>query len=188
MVAAVIAALLAAVTIAPPGHADEAAWSPTFEHQVKIGFLYNFAKFVEWPPEAFRGPAAPLVISILGSDPLCDALGRALQGKTVNARPIALRRLRRVDPADPGQILFIGSSVGREAGAILATLRTVPVLTVGDMKEFAALGGIINFTIEDHKVRFEINLDAAERAGLRVSSQLLTVGRIVREPNRTGGH
>jgi hypothetical protein len=154
---------------------------------VKIGFLYNFAKFVEWPSGTFPGPEAPLTITILGSDPFCDALERSLQGKTVNARPVAIRRLRRVDPENAGQILFIGPSVGKETGAVLATLRTVPVLTVGDMAGFAALGGIINFIIEDQKVRFEVNLDAAERARLRVSSQLLTVARIVREPSRTGG-
>ncbi len=172
---------------APPDRAAEPAWSPALEHQVKIGFLYNFAKFVEWPIDAFPEPGAPLTISILGGDPFCDSLERSLQGKTVNGRVIAVRRLRRVDPQDPGQILFIGPSVGKEAGPVLASLRTVPVLTVGDMAEFAALGGVINFTIEDHKVRFEINLDAAERAHLRVSSQLLTVAKIVREPSRAGG-
>ena len=166
---------------APP----EPEWSPAFEYQVKVGFLYNFTKFVEWPPDAFAGPGAPLIIGVLGSGSFCDALEASLKDKTVNGRPIAVRRFRRPEDLTPTQVLFISPSLGREVGRLLKSLERAPVLTVGDMDRFASLGGIINFTIRDHRVGFEVNIDAASRAGLRISSQLLTVATVVRDA--TGG-
>ena len=161
-------------------------WSPALEHQVKIGFLYNFAKFVEWPATVFQNPDTPLIVGVLGSDPFCDTLERSLRGKTVNSRPIIVRRLQRTGPLNTVQILFISPSLGKEVAGILESLRTEPVLTVGDMDHFAAAGGIINFRIVENKVRFEVNVDAAVRTGLRVSSQLLTVATVVRDERRGG--
>jgi len=180
-----------ALALAPPPAAPlwsappEPEWSPAFEYQVKVGFLYNFTKFVEWPPDAFAGPGAPLIIGVLGSGSFCDALEASLKDKTVNGRPIAVRRFRRPEDLTPTQVLFISPSLGREVGRLLKSLERAPVLTVGDMDRFASLGGIINFTIRDHRVGFEVNIDAASRAGLRISSQLLTVATVVRDA--TGG-
>jgi uncharacterized protein DUF4154 len=170
-----------------PAHAEEPEWSPALEHQVKIGFLYNFAKFVEWPAGVLQDPKAPLVVGVLGNDPFCASLELSLQGKSVNARPIVVRRLKRTDPLDAAQILFISPTLAREVPAVLAGLRNAPVLTVSDMDRFTAMGGIINFRIVNNKVRFEINIDAAGRAGLKLSSQLLTVATVVRDPTREGG-
>ena len=184
---ATLAAILGYWTAIPARAEGEANWPPVLEHQVKIGFLYNFAKFVEWPDTVLRDPKAPLIVGILGSDPFCDSLERSLQGKSVNARPIVVKRLKRTDPLNAVQILFISPSVGKEIAAVLASLRNEPVLTVGDMDRFTLAGGIINFRIVENKVRFEINVDAAGRAGLKVSSQLLTVATVVHDTTRGGG-
>jgi len=183
---ALVSLLLIGGAIAAVSGAPEPEGSPAFEYQVKVGFLFNFAKFVEWPPQAFSGPGAPLTIGVLGDDSFCDALEQGLRGKTVNSRPIEIRRLRRADLGSPVHILFIGASLGRDVASILGTLRKLPVLTVAHMDRFALLGGIINFTIESHKLRFEINRDAAERAGLRISSQLLAIATIVRDTPQEG--
>ncbi len=180
-VALTVAMALACAGLAP-ARADDPGISTDLEYQVKVAFLYNFAKFVEWPPHLFGDPAAPFTLGILGNDPFCEALERTLQGKSVNGRSIAVRRLRAAEPIHGVQILFISPSVGRDLPRVLAALKGVPVLTVGDRDRFAREGGIINFRIEENKVRFEINLDAAERAGLKVSSKLLTVAHVIREP------
>lgn len=85
---AVITAILGLRTAMPARAEGDAEWSPTFEHQVKIGFLYNFAKFVEWPATVLRDPTTPLIVGVLGSGPFCDSLGRLLRGKTIGARPV----------------------------------------------------------------------------------------------------
>lgn len=184
---ALLAAILGLQAAIPLRAEGDAVWSPDFEHQIKIGFLYNFAKFVEWPATILREPTTPLVIGVLGSDPFCDSLERSLRGKTLGSRPIVVRRLKRTDPLETVQILFISPSLGKEIPVILKDLRHAPVLTIGDMDRFATAGGIINFRIVENKVRFEINIDAAGRAGLKVSAQLLTVATVVRDTMREGG-
>lgn len=159
----------------------EPDWPRALEHQVKIGFLYNFTKFIEWPESSFPRPTTALTIGILGSDPFCDALEQSLKGKSVNARPIVVRRLRRTDPLHTVQVLFISPSLGKGVASALDSLRSAPVLTVGHMDRFTGLGGIVNFRIIAHKVRFDVNIDAARRAGLRISSQLLTVATVVHD-------
>jgi YfiR/HmsC-like len=181
-----LAMLLFGATSPPPARA-EPGWSPDFERQVKIGFLYNFAKFIEWPSEAIPESGAPFTVGVLGDDPFCDALEESLHDKTINSRPVVVRRLLSDELDNPGQILFISPSLGKGVPAVLARLRNQPVLTVGDMVDFAALGGVINFKIEGHRVRFEINIDAAQRAGLRVGSQLLAIATVVHDA-RPGSH
>lgn len=175
-----LALLLFGGTRAPLAWA-EPGWSPEFERQVKIGFLYNFAKFIEWPSGAVPESSAPFTVGVVGDDSFCDALEETLRGKTINSRPVVVRKLLGAELDNPGQILFISPSLGKEVPTVLARVRNAPVLTVGDMMDFAALGGVINFKIEEHRVRFEINIDAAQRAGLQVSSQLLAIATVVHD-------
>jgi hypothetical protein len=182
--------LILALAALVPGRAPSAAepeWSPAFEYQVKIGFVYNFTKFVEWPSQSFPDPGTPLTIGVLGSDPLGDALEQTLHGRTVNGRPVVVRHLRRADEIGGLHVLFVSPSLGAEVPRVLQTVRASPILTIGDMQRFNDLGGIINFKIEDHRVRFDINIDAARRAGLRLSSQLLSVATVVHDPEPGGG-
>ncbi len=156
----------------------------SLEHQVKIAFLYNFARFVEWPKATFARPDAPVILGILGSDEFCSDIEKMLQGKTVDSRPLVIRHVRSVEQVQPSQILFIGTSVHGDLARILGLLSGVPILTVGDTDRFTSLGGMISFRMEANKVRFEINIDAAERAGLKLSSKLLSVSRVVHDERR----
>ncbi|MGH9510027.1 MAG: YfiR family protein, partial [Terriglobales bacterium] len=170
--------LLCACLNAP---AQEAA--PT-EYQVKAAFLYNFGKYVEWPPGVLA--ADSFAICVLGDDPFGSALDRIIEGKSVQGRKLVAYRLGRVEDSGKCQVLFVSASENGRLAHILAALRDRRVLTVGDTVGFAQRGGVINFQLEGSKVRFEINLDAAERAGLTVSSQLLKLAKVIRESSQSG--
>lgn len=146
------------------------------EYQVKAAFLYNFAKFVDWSGEP-GGSGAPLVIAVFGKDPFGPTLENVVWGKTVNGRPLLIRRTSRVEELFPCHILFISSSEKRRLGEILQALGRASVLTVSDMEEFLQLGGMVRFLVEDNKVRFGINLEAARRTGLKISSKLLSLAK-----------
>jgi len=155
------------------------------EYQVKAAFLYNFAKFVEWPPQTFKAAKAPVRICILGENPFGSALGDAVGGKTVLGRPLVVSDVSSAVQGSDCQILFIGSSERKHLRAILAELRTTRVLTVGEMDGFASQGGIVNFRLIDGHVRLEINIEAAGQAGLRINSSVLSLATIVKtEPQK----
>jgi hypothetical protein len=149
------------------------------EYEVKAAFLYNFAKFVDWPPRAFPDSSTPLRICVLGRDPFGDTLSRIGQGKSISGRPITSQAVRSSADARPCHILFIGSSDPAFLKPALALLHNLPVLTVGESNDFLSLGGMINFVLEQDRVRFEINLEAAESHHLKLSSKLLAVARVV---------
>jgi hypothetical protein len=155
--------------------ADELA-----EYQVKVAFLYNFAKFVEWPDRVFTGPAAPMSFCVMGDDPFGDALD-SIKGKTVKERKVAVKRISDISDAGSCHVLFISSSEDGRLEEIISTLGQGPVLLVGDMDRFARRGGMIKFRVENNKVAFEINAGTAKGAGLKISSQLLKLARTVIE-------
>lgn len=164
----------------------EADWRT--EYEVKGAFLYNFAKFVEWPTDAFPGPEAFVRICVLGQDPFGDDLAQLVEGKTVNGRRLQIVHVRDVQQAKACQILFVASSERQQIGAILQSLTRASVLTVGDTPGFAQAGGVINFVLDQDRVRFEINLKAAERARLKISARLLTVAKLVSPREQPGGN
>ena len=172
----VLPALCSLPIFLPPAQAE----GQFEEYQVKSAFLYNFVKFVEWPSETFRDSDSPVKICVLGKDPFGESLDY-LRDKNVGSRKLVIERLKRGDAPDKCQVLFISDSEKNNAAEILRGVRKRPVLTVGDMKGFLQSGGIINFISKGNQVSSEINLDAAERSKLRVSSQLLQVGSIYRE-------
>lgn len=148
------------------------------EYQVKAVYLYNFAKFIDWPPGSEKNSA--FTICVLGRDPFGPVLDETLAGDTIgNRKPVA----RRVASAAETrcEILFISSSEAGRVKQILASIDKPGVLTVSDVPEFTASGGMIQFVLMDNKIRFEVNLTAAEKAGLIVSSQLLKVATTVRK-------
>jgi hypothetical protein len=147
------------------------------EYDIKAAFLYNFTKFVDWPATAFPD-AGSLRICVLGDDPF----GRSLQ--SVNGEQVGTRKLKviRTDSlAKPGgcQVLFISRSERERVPQIVAAVKDSPVLTVGDIPGLVDQGVSINFTLEGSKVRFEINTDAADKAGLKISSKLLQLAKRV---------
>ena len=150
------------------------------EYQVKAAFLYQFTRFVEWPDSAFADGNSPFVIGVVGHDPFGSTLDRAVDGKTVNGRGIVIRRYSQIADVQPCHILFVSESDRDQMSRILARLSNFSTLTVGDCDGFIQHGGIIDFFIEDSRVRFAINPDAANSVGLRVSSKLLQLARVVR--------
>jgi len=151
------------------------------EYEVKAAFLYNFAKFVDWPPEAFPNGNSVLKICILGQNPFGPEFGAFIEGKVAQGRKLQFAQVRDVQQAKSCQILYVASSEKPQILQILKAVDGAMVLTVGDWSEFASSGGIINFVLQNDRVRFEINLDAAERAGVKLSSKLLGVASIVRD-------
>jgi len=147
------------------------------EYHVKALFLYNFAKFVEWPNPL---PGDGISIGILGDDPFGDMLTQAIAGKTVNGHGFNVRHVKP-EQARQCQIVFVAASERKHLRAVLDSVAGSPILTVGDMHGFAQSGGMIDFEIVDSKVRFEVNIEAAERARLKLSSKLLSLAKIVRE-------
>jgi hypothetical protein len=156
---------------------------PAPEYAVKAAFLYNFAKFVEWPDDGFANPASPLVLCVLGEDPFGDAL-RSLSGKTVNGRPLAIRHASTLGELERCHLLFVCSSEKSILPKILGETKDRSILTVGDMEGFARDGGIINMVKEENRVGIEINLEAARRSRLKISSKLLALAKIVKPGRR----
>jgi YfiR/HmsC-like len=155
------------------------------EYQVKAAFLYNFAKFIDWPSSAFTDPKQPLDICVYGRDPFGPALEDALLGKTIGERRVSLGRAMQFQDLVGCHVVFVGPSAHESAADLANRLKGRAVLLVGESDGFAASGGTIQFTIEDNRVHFVINPDAADRAGLKISSKLLALAKIVRDPNRS---
>jgi len=154
---------------------------PPGEYEVKAAFLYNFAKFVEWPPGAFPDPNSPLIIGVVGEDPFGEALDFAVAGKLVQGRPLEVRRWRRFENVDSCHILLFSSSDRRTLPESLRQLGSLPVLTVGEPEEFIEAGGVLRFLLENNRVRFDINNLNAKKAGLKISSRLLALASHVWE-------
>lgn len=152
------------------------------EYQIKAVFLFNFVQFVDWPASSFPTADTPIRIGVLGDDPFERTLEAAVQGETVRQRPIVVHRSSRLQDLLNCHVLFVCRSERAQMGAIINALGGRPILSVGDMPDFARRGGIVNFYLEGQKVRFEINRAAAQQGGLRLSSQLLSLARLVGPP------
>jgi hypothetical protein len=148
------------------------------EYQVKAAYLINFSRFVEWPQGSFTDPEAPLVIGIVGRDPF----GTVLQDivAKVHGRKAVIEHLNWDQELSHCHVLFVSRSESRHIGAILAKVKGKSVLTVSEIDDFSAFGGIIGFVFEGDRVRFEINLDQAAKSQLKISSQLSSIAREVR--------
>jgi hypothetical protein len=157
---------------------DSAAQGDSVEHQVKAAFLYNFAKFVDWPPTAFSRPNDAITICLAG-DAFAAELEKAVQGESLNGRRLVVRRIAAPEPLRGCHILYIDPSQTRRY-AELPAIGSQPVLTVGESEDFIASGGMIRFVETGHRIHFQINPEAVDRASLKVSSRLLRLAEIVR--------
>ena len=170
----VLSLSLLLLAVGPAFPQDSPPGQPT-EYELKAAFLYNFAKFVEWPAGAFANESSPLAIGIIGANPFGETLERTVRNKSIGGHPLVVRPSVAPEEWKHCQILFVSSSEGRRLWEILEDLRGAPVLTVGESGHFIDNGGMIDFVIEGQKIRFEINRHAASAAGLKISSKLLSL-------------
>ncbi len=169
--------LLAMVSDAPSPASDESRGSS--EYAVKAAFLFHFAQFVEWPAEAFPDATSPLTYCTIGEDPFHGALDETVKGKSLANRPLRVQHLSVRDPIAGCQILFIGLAETLRLREELTSANGHPVLSVGETQHFTQDGGMIGFFVEDNKVHFDINLEAAERSKLKISARLLLLAKNV---------
>lgn len=149
------------------------------EYVVKAAFLYNLAKFVEWPGPQTKGP---LIFGILGEDPFGETLDRTVANKLISGRPVVVKRSAELGPLADCQVIFVSSSETKRLKQILKTLEGRPVLTVGDNEEFVQSGGATALVLEQNRVVLEVNTDQTVRVGLKISSRALEVARIIHRP------
>ena len=187
------ALLIGAIALASLGpNPAGAAPQVSEEYQVKAAFLYNFVKFIEWPKERFSSDKDPIVIGVVGKDPFGEALDQVAQ-KPVKDRTLVIKRLpscpsEDADPVHPQidairqcHVLFVCPSEKKVSKRLVAALGDAAILTVGDTSGFLEEGGMINFLVEERKVRFEIGLAKARSAKMDISSQLLRLAKRVDE-------
>jgi len=166
------AVLIVSVTlsVAPPAHAQ----GRIGEIQVKAAFLYNLAKFVQWPPSA---DGSQLVVGVIGNDFFSIVLDDLVRGKSVQGREIVVRRLGQDDDLRANHVVFVDAPSARERADTLQRVEDTGVLTVSDAPGFLREGGHVRFYVENNHVRVEIDADRADQAGLKIDSQLLSLAR-----------
>ena len=183
----VLALALFVAIIAPNARADSA---PSREYQIKAAYLYNFIKFVDWPEEKMADSNEPITIGIIGKDPFGKAF-EPIKNKQVKGKKVVIKRFKgfeelkksaeQIEAIRKCYLLFVCRSQKKQLRKIINLVKDHNVLTVGDMKGFLKSGGIINFMMEDKKVRFEINNTAAKQAKLTIRSKLLRLAKRVKE-------
>jgi hypothetical protein len=159
----------------------QAQISSAEEYKLKLAFLYNFAKFVDWPADSFPSPQAELNICVVGRDPFDNDLEQQVSERSVNGHRYATHRVRPSDDLNACHIIFLPASSDNSLPVVLRQLEGSPAITVGESAGFASRGGTVNFVMEGTRLRFEVNLSASQRARSRISSRLLSLARIVRE-------
>lgn len=155
----------------------QAQVSPT-EYEVKAAFIYNFAKFVEWPAGSFSNPAASLQLCVLGHDSLLTELQSIVAGKSIGSRSLQARDVDILE-VKHCHVLFVGSAETYRLQQAVQAAQAASVLTIGDTSGFLDQGGMINFVFDQNRIRFEVNLKAAQAAGLQLSSRLLSLAKSV---------
>lgn len=175
-----LAATLVAVFLSLAG----VRWVPaqsnvSSEYQVKAAFLFHFAQFVEWPPDAFKDASTPFTYCTIGDDPFHGALDQSLSGKSIGGRALRVQHLKQTQEIEGCQVLFLGAGEMKRPGTVIADVSRNGVLLVGESEHFAQEGGVIGFCLEQNKVRFEINVEAAGKAKLKISAKLLALAKTV---------
>lgn len=150
------------------------------EMRLKAAILFNLAKYVEWPAAAFKGPTSALTFGILGDDPFGNEFDAVIAGRTIHGRPVAVKRSRSLGDLTDCHVIYLNVSEEDRLASILSALNGRPVLTVGESAGFLPQGGMIRLFVDESRVRFEVNLQASNRGGLKLSSQMLQLARSIR--------
>src|SRR3981081_2389255 len=163
--------------------------SDSSEYLIKAGFIYNFAKFVEWPSATFSQPDSPIVIGVLGTDPFGNVLDRIVEDKKIGPRGFVVKRYKwgkDLKDLKDCKILFVSGSERAHIDEILQSVKGLSVLTVGETPGFAERGGVIRFARVQDRHPVQVHVDAAHRADLNISSRLLTLAKIIPQTAATG--
>jgi hypothetical protein len=175
-----LAASAVLLTASVCGRPPAANANTPLEYEVKAAFLFRFAQFVDWPPDTFKGAGEPFTYCTIGDDPFRGGLERTLTGKTIGERALRVQHLSGAGKIEECQVLFVGGPGDKKhIEETLASAGRLPILTVGEADRFAEDGGTIGFCTEENKIRFEVNLDAAGKAGLKISAKLLALAKTV---------
>lgn len=178
---ATVSALLLALTPAIPAGLDpgeRVRAAP--EMRLKAAILFNFAKYVEWPASSFTGPTAPLTFGILGDDPFGNEFDAVIAGRAIHGRAVAVKRGRSLRDLTDCHVLYLSISEKERFASILLAVNGRPILTVGESSGFLLQGGMIRLFVDESRVRFEVNLEASNRGGLKLSSQMLQLASSIR--------
>jgi hypothetical protein len=167
--------LTSLMVVAVLGHAEVRVVD---EYQIKAAYLFNLAKFVEWPSAAFNSVDEPFAICVLGRNPFGGLLEEVVRGKTIGNRPFQVREVSTAQQGGSCHILFISSSEQKRVRSLMDEMKGSMTLTVGETDNFLADGGVVNLKLKDSRVRIEINPGCAERAKLRISSKLLSLAEV----------
>jgi len=162
-----------------PARGGQPAPGALSEYQIKAAYLYYFSTFVDWPPEAFSRGREPLVVGVLGVDPFGEVLESTIGDRRVGNRNVKIKRSRRVEDLRQAHVVFVSASEKERWPDILAALKGTNALTVSEIQQFCGNGGMSAFLIENDVVRFDVNLDNAEQAGLKISARMLSTARVV---------
>ena len=156
------------------------AQSPTDEYRVKAAFIFHFAQLVDWPESTAKSGSDPFAVCIFGDDPFRGALEESMSGKSIDERPVRINHAKAPAEIQGCRVLFVADAEMKRFPSLLTGLKDAAVLTIGDSEEFVLQrGGIIGFCLDDDKVRFDVNLDAANRARLKISSRILLLAKVV---------
>ena len=159
----------------------DAAEAPVFkEAELKAAFLYNFAKFTEWPADSLA-PGQRLALCVLGDNAVASALDQTIKGHAIESHELTVELLKPDASARSCHLLYMSGLDEKRSAQLIDSLKNVPVLTASDANRFAELGGVAQLTLENGRMRFAINVSAAQRARLQLSSKLLSLARIVKD-------
>lgn len=148
------------------------------EYEVKAAFIYNFAKFIEWPDTPAISSDSAFVIGVIGKDPFGSVFEQTIGDKRIHGKPIVIQRFETLDQLKPVHILFISRSEESRTRLILNQLDGLPVVTVAEFDRFIDFGGLIHLYLEENRVRFAVNRAAARLKKLDISAKLLDLARI----------
>ncbi|HEY1470321.1 MAG TPA: YfiR family protein [Candidatus Acidoferrum sp.] len=169
-----------------PAPSSVYAQSTTAEYQLKAAFIFHFVQLVDWPPEVSSPSGRPLILCIADENALPGLLERTVQGKQIASRPLYVRHLLEKDNPKSCDLLFVVGQDKKRAAALLRAVNNAPILTVGESEDFIQQGGMIGFCLQENKIRFDINLQAAKRANLTISSRLLLLAKSVIGDSKQG--
>jgi hypothetical protein len=150
------------------------------EYLVKAGFIYNFIRFVSWPPQSFEFDSSPIRVCVLGKNPFEGYL-KTIESKTIRRREVKVAVFKQIGETKGCHVLYVSPSEMVRVPEIIRSVEHANVLTVGDMPWFTSQGGIINMIKSQNRIRFKINMKAVRRAGLEISAELLKLAIIVDE-------